>query len=92
MSRQKAGRRDPGKSLAQPANSVSFFVSRRVLQASKAIIHFLLPCIQIHDDLVARDTLIWWMSFHLFPTKGIVTVVWAMGSAWGLGHFQYLPG
>ena len=35
MSRQEAGGRDPGKSLAQPANSVSFFVNRRVSKASQ---------------------------------------------------------
>lgn len=92
MSRQEAGRRDPGKSLAQPANSVSFFVNRRVSQANKAIIHFLLPCIQIHDALVARDTLIWWTSFHLFPEKVIVTRVRVMGSAWGLGDFLHPSG
>lgn len=73
MSRQESRRRDLGKSLAQPENSVSFFVNRRVSQASKAT-HFLLPCIHIHDVLVARDTLIWWMSFPPVPHNVLIVV------------------
>lgn len=65
MSRQEAGR-DPGKSLAQPANSVSFFVNRRVSQAGKGT-HFLPPC--------THDALIWRVSFSPAPVKGVVTQV-----------------
>lgn len=93
MSRQEAGRRDPGKSLAQPANSVSFFVNRRVSQASKAT-HFLLPCFHTHDVLVARDTMV--DKLPTCPPQSMVTQVWTMGPAWRerkrLGHFQLLPG
>lgn len=79
MSRQEADRRDLGKSLAQPENSVSFSVSRRVSQPIKATT-FCSPCTL--DALGARATLIWWVSCSPSALKGVVTQVWAASSAW----------
>lgn len=79
MSRQEAERRDLGKSLAQPENSVSFSVSRRVSQPIKATT-FCSPCTL--DALGARATLIWWVSCSPSALKGVVTQVWAASSAW----------